>query len=709
MHILVLGPSGITFIEEALRSGQKVTIYARNPSKLPRTINEDQSVTVFQGTFDDLDAAARALRSGADALVSFAGPGIRWKGTPVADFYAKFFPLLPSSSIKHVMICATASFKAPGDSSPNWLWWFGAGFVWLVGDSAYAEQNGIGRATTGLPLDQVEWTLFRVPHLTNGKALPVQTGMMGSGTDGMFLSRPSLAVWILQELRERNYVGKTPMVSNPGWSGEGGLLLAFRSSPAFITLVVAYAVFAEQFLFAIIVPVAPFSLEQRAHIPGSGIQYWLAWLFATYGIASVVSSREQSKIAQVTTTSTLTKTQQSGDGGPTVTLPDGYLSLWACSLLGATILLWFANSKSLLILTRILQGVGATVIWTTGLAILVDAVGEARIGESMGYVAIALNLSTLTAPMLGGVVFARAGYNAVFAMACGVAAVDILLRFVMIERISSARPAVAPLRGSATKLELGTGCYLCELYLCKKPALAVSMTSISAERASNLESNSLQQTKTPDGSELGKQHHWQIPPLLRLLSSWRFFSAMWGGFAYATLLAGFQAVLPLRLNEIFGWDSVGGGLIFVPLVAPGLLGPLIGGLTDRFGHRWFATAGFVGLCPALILLRLIQHDSLTQKAVLCVLLGIVGLCGTCLLEPLIAEITYLGGGQGDEGVGGVKVRSYAQVYALFNVAWELGDTARPLLAGLMVESVGWETMSLTLGLLAGHPEDDQAG
>ena len=67
----------------------------------------------------------------------------------------------------------------------------------------------------------------------------------------------------------------------------------FRSSSAFITLVVAYAVFTEQFLFAVIVPVAPFSLAQRAHIPDSGTQYWVAWLFATYGIASVISSRER--------------------------------------------------------------------------------------------------------------------------------------------------------------------------------------------------------------------------------------------------------------------------------------------------------------------------------------------------------------------------------------------------------------------------------
>ncbi|KAK0262670.1 hypothetical protein LTR01_007082 [Friedmanniomyces endolithicus] len=462
-------------------------------------------------------------------------------------------------------------------------------------------------------------------------------------------------------------------------------IVDFRSSSAFITLVVAYAVFTEQFLFAVIVPVAPFSLAQRAHIPDSGTQYWVAWLFATYGIASVISSPIWGWWT---------------DRNPSRRIPFLVGLLW---LLGATILLWLASSKALLILSRILQGVGATVIWTTGLAILVDAVGEARIGELMGYVAIALNLSTLTAPMLGGVVFARAGYNAVFAMACGVVAVDVLLRFVMVERSTLAETKGVSVCGTALKFgENGSGCYLCKLHHDQKAANDMSITMISITGITDTDSKSSQRIGTSDMLESGKQSRSRLPPLLRLLLSWRFLSALWGGFAYATILAGFQAVLPLRLNDIFGWDSVGGGLIFVPLVAPGLLGPLIGALADRFGHRWFATAGFVGLCPALILLRLIEHDTLAQKAVLCVLLGVVGLCGTCLLEPLIAEITYLGGGQeSDNGGASVKVRSYAQAYALFNVAWELGDTAGPLVAGLMVDSLGWDTMSLTLGVLAG--------
>ena len=372
-------------------------------------------------------------------------------------------------------------------------------------------------------------------------------------------------------------------------------------------------------------------------------------------------------------------------------------------LLGATLLLWLANSKILLIMSRIMQGVGATVIWCAGLAILVDAVGEKHIGESMGYVAIALNLSTLTAPTLGGVVFARAGENAVFGMACGIIAVDVLLRFSIVERGALTGQTSSRTRQSGLKLrDAESKCYLCVLERMGMPAMQKQITPVSLEKAYGRGSYSCQcSTYGPYSSKLGSLRQWQFPPIVTLLFSWRFTFALWGGFVYATVLAGFQAVLPLRLYDIFGWDSVGGGLIFIPLVAPGLLGPLIGALADRFGHRWVATAGFAALCPALILLRLVQHNTLAQKATLCVLLSVIGLCGTGLLEPLIAEITYLGGKQQGETVGVVKVRSYAQAFALFNVAWEIGDTAGPLLAGFMLDSVGWDAMSLTLGLLAG--------
>ncbi|KAK5128520.1 hypothetical protein LTR85_003189 [Meristemomyces frigidus] len=348
-----------------------------------------------------------------------------------------------------------------------------------------------------------------------------------------------------------------------------------------------------------------------------------------------------------------------------------------------------------MVLGRILQGISATVIWTTGLAVMVDTVGEGRIGEYMGYIGIALNMGTLVAPMLGGIVFARAGYNAVFAMASAVVAVDIALRLLMIERKEAEK-------WMPSEAVLGDVVDLGDVEL----AMATKRTKQTVTEVTEL-SPSTSCDALPMAEKGGRSRRstkCRLPPVLTLLFSYRFLSALWGVMVQATIYSGFQAVLPLALHHTFGWNSVGGGLIFLPLVVPGLLGPLVGMVSDRFGPRWLATAGLLGLCPSMILLRLVDRDDLAHKVLLCILLALVGCCIALTLEPLIAEITYLGGshnaGDGYRDVG-EKIGSYAQAYALFNLAWSVGDTVGPLWAGLVMDAAGWETMTLSLGLLGG--------
>jgi hypothetical protein len=56
----------------------------------------------------------------------------------------------------------------------------------------------------------------RVPFLTNGAAKPAVATIIGSGQDGLLLSRKSLAVWLLKELEEGKWIGKAPAVSSGG-------------------------------------------------------------------------------------------------------------------------------------------------------------------------------------------------------------------------------------------------------------------------------------------------------------------------------------------------------------------------------------------------------------------------------------------------------------------------------------------------------------
>lgn len=72
-------------------------------------------------------------------------------------------------------------------------------------------------------------------------------------------------------------------------------------------------------------------------------------------------------------------------------------------------MLCLSRNIALLVVGRLLQGAAAAVVWTVGLALLVDTVGKSEIGEMMGYVSISMMLALLSAPLLGGIVFDNAG------------------------------------------------------------------------------------------------------------------------------------------------------------------------------------------------------------------------------------------------------------------------------------------------------------
>lgn len=79
----------------------------------------------------------------------------------------------------------------------------------------YWEMMAVGKYITSLSVDSgVRWTLFRVGGLTNGKQSPVETTVLGSGKDSMWISRASVARWVLDEAVEENWVREMPYICN---------------------------------------------------------------------------------------------------------------------------------------------------------------------------------------------------------------------------------------------------------------------------------------------------------------------------------------------------------------------------------------------------------------------------------------------------------------------------------------------------------------
>ncbi|KAL1302671.1 hypothetical protein AAFC00_003035 [Neodothiora populina] len=465
--------------------------------------------------------------------------------------------------------------------------------------------------------------------------------------------------------------------------------LEVRSSRWFIVFTVAAAVFTDIFLYGIVVPVLPFALTSRAGIAPDDVQTWVSILLAVYGAALLVASPICGWYADRSSSRKMS------------------LLVGLVMLAGSTVLLTVGSSIGVYVAGRILQGFSAAVVWVVGLALLSDTVGTNELGEYMGYVAIAMSMGILAAPLLGGVVFDKGGYYDVFAMAYGLIGVDIVLRFALIEKRvaakwqsqddvtektesddkeSVARAAVQPeMQGNDTTFDL------------KDPTKQQSAAYPGTAGEQHLQNHV---TALPSEQEKG----WvaRLPPVVTLLASRRLGAALFGCMVQASLLTSFDSILPLRVREIFHWDSIGAGLIFLPLTIPSFTSPIIGWAADKYGTRWLGTAGFILAIPPLILLRLVDHDSIRQKVLLCALLVLIGVTLDMILVPLMAEITYAVEAKAAKRPPGYfgKGGAYAQAYGLFNMSFAAGSMAGPLLAGLIKAHSGWGTTTLVLGCVS---------
>ncbi|KAE9993815.1 hypothetical protein EG327_003065 [Venturia inaequalis] len=432
-------------------------------------------------------------------------------------------------------------------------------------------------------------------------------------------------------------------------------------------------VFTDIFLYALIVPVIPFALKNRAHIENEdAIQSWVSILIAVYGGALAAFSPICGWAADRT----------SSRRAPMLV---GLLALG-----GATVMLNFGPNIAVLILARILQGMSAAVVWVVGLALLADTVDESEVGQTMGYVFTAMSIATLLGPLLGGVVFEKGSYNDVYAMAYVLLGVDVALRCLMIEK---KREKSEDIRDGG--METATISYIAT-DKAASPTLKDEIVT-----ANNLTIRNSQVEVKPIISTPQAPMKRKIPAVVTLLKSRRLLCALWCTVVISTLMTQFDSVLPLFVKETFGWNSLGAGLIFIPLIVPSFISPLIGWAIDKYGGRYFCVAGFIGFAPCETLLRFVYHNSLRQKVLLSALLMGVGFALNLAMPPVMVEITYVvqQKEKKNPGLFGSK-GAYAQAYGLFNFAWAMGCLIGPIWAGYVKHSAGWGTMSWSLALLA---------
>ena len=358
------------------------------------------------------------------------------------------------------------------------------------------------------------------------------------------------------------------------------------------------------------------------------------------------------------------------------------------ALAGATALLAVGTNIDLWVAGRLLQGVSAGMLWVVCLALLTNTVGTGGIGQAVGVIGIPMSIGPIVGSLLGG--YASGGYYAVFELLLAMLEVDVLLRLAMVERMVAQKWLEAEVvhprtTESSLKSDL--------------PAISKPYTEISP--ASFMMAESDDKITDREGPSTPFQHR-QLPPKLRLLLSFRMLVALTGGLLQSSSNVASDSTLTLIVDSLSGWEQTGQGLIFITILLPSLLQPVFGAMTDRYNHgrRLIAAGGCLLAVPAYVLLRLVTHNTLSHKALLCVVLVIIGLAIAIAMPAIIAEIGATVADAEKTDPHALKGSVIATGWSLVNAAYAAGCLNGPLFAGMIRNATGWQTTTWCLGLLS---------
>ncbi|KAF1796400.1 major facilitator superfamily domain-containing protein [Mucor lusitanicus] len=300
------------------------------------------------------------------------------------------------------------------------------------------------------------------------------------------------------------------------------------------------------------------------------------------------------------------------------------LMLGTSCIISSTLLFAWSSSYTVLAIARVCQGASAGASWTIGLGMLADAFPVERLGRAMGTVILSHTVGFLLGPVLGGFLYDYGGTLAPF--------------------------------------------YFCSVF----GLLTLVGTVCIAEpiKVSDQPMNSAKQPVPETATAVDESA--PLLQLFSLISNPRITACLLCCFVTSAALAGIEPALPIHLESKYHVSTSTIGVIFIALVVPSFLGPVTGYLSDKFGRPLFISIGMVIMSIASILVGLPVSSYKYMLPSLC----LFGMSNPLIHTPLMPE---MGAAVTDMGSN-----AFAQVYALYNMAYSLGIFVGPLLAGVIM-------------------------
>lgn len=220
MRILVLGatgPSGILTVRQILAKYPDTTIiiYVRSPQKVPDDIRGHPLVTILKGELSDIASAFDKDIGHVDVVISALGPplGRRHSPTlPISTAYQSLVVAMNKHGCSRLIALSTISATDPRDKF-SLIPWSLVQLIKIFQPNAYKEITTLSefiRKQTDVP----DWTLVRVPALTNGVDEDNVAGYVGDGHVGSTLTRAALAAFFVEQIENTQWVRKAPAISS---------------------------------------------------------------------------------------------------------------------------------------------------------------------------------------------------------------------------------------------------------------------------------------------------------------------------------------------------------------------------------------------------------------------------------------------------------------------------------------------------------------
>ncbi|KAH6638645.1 major facilitator superfamily domain-containing protein [Truncatella angustata] len=446
--------------------------------------------------------------------------------------------------------------------------------------------------------------------------------------------------------------------------------LRWRSNTFFIISTVALGLFTDLFLYGLVVPVLPFMLRDRLAVPEDEIQSHVSGLLTVYAGVQLLSSVPIGWLAD------RTQSRQSPFLCGLVALTAG------------TIMLALGQNIAVMVIARALQGVSASVVWTIGLAMVLDTVGTEHLGKTMGTIFSTISVGTLVAPVLGGLLYDKTGFGGVFGLAVGIIVIDFIMRLLMIEKKTAAKYDSTLARGATNPRQHET-------------------TNDDGEIDNAHEQDALLPRTRDEAYKIKNKPNKLVRsvPILYCLRNPRLLMAFALSLVQATLLAVFDSTIPTEAQSLFGFNSLKAGLLFIALDIPYLVfGPVAGWAVDKYGTKPAAVIGFAWLVPALVLLRLptegLEHGT-NNVALYCAMLALNGVGLAVIGSPSFVEASevvqkYDQANPEFFGANG----PYAQLYGFSSMFFCAGLTVGPVLSGALKDSIGYGNMNIVFAAVA---------